>query len=90
MPVMDWGQVCIASSGKVKKYCMEVDFGENADSADVFGRVLGFRGTPEEGWIMRRCPQMGEGKIFGSSEFVTASAVWLWICSPNDILLLND
>ena len=29
----------------MKKYCMEVDFGENADSADVFGRVLGFRGT---------------------------------------------
>ena len=38
-------QVCIASRGKVKKYCMEVDFGENADSADVFGFVLGFRGT---------------------------------------------
>ena len=32
----------------------------------------------------------GGGKIFGSSEFVTASAVWLWICSANDILLLND
>ena len=32
----------------------------------------------------------GGGKIFGSSEFVTASAVWLWICSSNDILFLND
>ena len=21
---------------------------------------------------------------------LTGSAVWLWICSPNDILLLND
>ena len=39
------GQVCIASRGKVKKYCIEVDFGENANSADVFGRALGFRGT---------------------------------------------
>ena len=40
-----WGQVCIASRGKVKKYCIGVDFSENANSADVFGRALGFRGT---------------------------------------------
>ena len=43
--IFHWGQVCIASRGKEKKYCMEVYFGENADSADVFGRALGFRGT---------------------------------------------
>ena len=39
------GPVCIAARGNMKKYCIEVDLGENANSADVFGRALGFRGT---------------------------------------------
>ena len=30
---------------KKKNFSVEVDFGEGADSADVFGRALGFRGT---------------------------------------------
>jgi hypothetical protein len=28
-----------------KNFSVEVDFGESVDSADVFGRALGFRGT---------------------------------------------
>ena len=33
-----------------------------------------FAGSVPDGWLMRRVAQIGEGKIFGSVEFVTAAA----------------
>ena len=37
-----WGQVCIASRGKVKKLCIEVISSENTTIAVVFYRALEF------------------------------------------------
>ena len=39
-----WGQVCIASMGKVKKLCMDVISNENTFIAVVFYRALRFEG----------------------------------------------
>ena len=39
-----WGQVCIASMGKVKKLCMDVISSENTFIAVVFYRALRFEG----------------------------------------------
>ena len=40
--VEKWGQVCIASRGKVKKLCIEVISSENTTIAVVFYRALEF------------------------------------------------
>ena len=54
-----WGQVCIASRGKVKKLCMEVKVD---DSADVYIRALrgsGGSGPTDGGW----CNAPGQRRI---------------------------
>ena len=43
-PLGVWGQVCIASMGKVKKLCMDVISSENTFIAVVFYRALRFEG----------------------------------------------